>query len=132
MAANSDYKAQIDKIAHQVTITGGKNGLYITEKPITIIYNELERGKQITSITFNKNASTLPKFFEYTGKEVVLEKDWLTVKAGKNILRSDEYEILGYVNNVKKGTATIIIKGCKGCGGMKMLNYKIKAKGLLL
>ena len=130
LAANSDYKAEIDKAAHQVTISAGKNGLYKTETPITISYQELERGKQVTSVALNKKSNTLPKFFEYTGKEIVLEKDWLTVKAGKNILKSDEFEILGYVNNTKKGTATVIIKGCNGYGGIKMLNFKIKARGL--
>lgn len=130
LAANSDYKAEIDKAAHQVTISAGKNGLYKTETPITISYQELERGKQVTSVALNKKSNTLPKYFEYTGKEVVLEKEWLTVKAGKNILKSDEFEILGYVNNTKKGTATVIIKGCNGYGGIKMLNFKIKARGL--
>lgn len=130
LAANSDYKAEIDKAAHKVTISAGKNGLYKTETPITIFYQELEKGKQVTSVALNKKSNTLPKFFEYTGKEIVLEKDWLTVKAGKNILKSDEFEILGYVNNTKKGTATVIIKGCNGYGGIKMLNFKIKARGL--
>ena len=130
LAANSDYKAEIDKAAHKVTISAGKNGLYKTETPITISYQELEKGKQVTSVALNKKSNTLPKFFEYTGKEIVLEKDWLTVKAGKNILKSDEFEILGYVNNTKKGTATVIIKGCNGYGGIKMLNFKIKARGL--
>ena len=102
LAANSDYKAEIDKAAHKVTISAGKNGLYKTETPITIFYQELEKGKQVTSVALNKKSNTLPKFFEYTGKEIVLEKDWLTVKAGKNILKSDEFEILGYVNNTKK------------------------------
>ncbi len=130
LAANSDYKAEIDKAAHKVTISAGKNGLYKTETPITISYQELEKGKQVTSVALNKKSNTLPKYFEYTGKEVVLEKDWLTVKAGKNILKSNEFEILGYVNNTKKGTATVIIKGCNGYGGIKMLNFKIKARGL--
>lgn len=130
LVANNDYKAEIDKAAHKVTISAGQNGLYKTETPIIISYQELERGKQVTSAALNKKSNTLPKFFEYTGKEIVLEKDWLTVKAGKTVLKSDEFEILGYVNNTKKGTATVIIKGCNRYGGIKMLNFKIKARGL--
>ena len=39
LTANSDYKAEIDKAAHQVTISAGKNGLYKTETPITISFS---------------------------------------------------------------------------------------------
>ena len=73
---------------------------------------------------------TQPKYFEYTGKEIKLEQDWLTVKAGKTELGKNEFEIIGYVNNIQKGTATVIIKGCGEYGGIKMYNYKIKSKKL--
>lgn len=131
LSSPSDYKVEINKTTHQATITGGKNGLYKVQNPIIITYQELTKGKQITSAALNKKANDLPKYFEYTGREVVLKKDWLTVKAGKVLLKSDEFEIIGYVNNIEKGTATVIIRGCKNYGGIKMLNFKIKAKGLL-
>lgn len=131
LSANSDYKATVDKLAHQVTITGGKNGLYNARAPITIPYQELQKGKLITSATLNKKAGIVPENFVYTGKKIELEKNWLIVKAGKTVLKSDEFEILGYVNNTEKGTATVIIRGCKTYGGIKMMNFKIKTKGML-
>lgn len=130
MSAKSDYSAIIDKAGHKVTITGGKNGLYKVMKPIVISYRELAKGQQVTSVVLNKRAVTVPKYFEYSGKDVMLEKDWLIVKAGKTILNSNEFEIIGYVNNIQKGTATVIIQGSGEFGGIKMLKYKIKTKGL--
>ena len=89
--------------------------------------NETERG----ILPMNKKAGIVPENFVYTGKKIELEKNWLIVKAGKTVLKSDEFEILGYVNNTEKGTATVIIRGCKTYGGIKMMNFKIKTKGML-
>nr|MDE7476758.1 InlB B-repeat-containing protein [Lachnospiraceae bacterium] len=130
LSANRDYMVYIDNIAHNVTITDGKNGLYKTQVPIIIEYRELEKGRLVSSVTLNKKAFGFPKYFEYTGMEVELEKDWLTVKAGKTVLNNDAFEVLGYVNNIEKGTASVIIQGTEGYGGIKVLNFKIKAKGL--
>ncbi len=125
LTANSDYRTEIDKKEHKVTITPGKNGLY--KDSVDKDYRELPKKQLVTSVTLKK---TQPKSFEYTGKEIKLEQDWLTVKAGKTELKKNEFEIIGYVNNIQKGTATVIIKGCGEYGGIKMYNYKITAKNL--
>ena len=41
----------------------------------------------------------------YTGNPVTLSKDDIVVKNGKTQLSSEDFEIVGYENNVKKGTA---------------------------
>ncbi len=125
LAVKSDYRTEIDKEKRKVTITAGKNGLY--KYSVEKDYRELPKKQLITSVTLKK---TQPKSFEYTGEEIKLEQDWLTVKAGKTELGKNEFEIIGYVNNIQKGTATVIIKGCGEYGGIKMYNYKIKAKKL--
>ena len=125
LAAKSDYRTEIDKKEHKVTITAGKNGLY--KDSVDKDYKELPKKQLITSVTLKK---TQPKSFAYTGEEIKLEQDWLTVKAGKTELGKNEFEIIGYVNNIQKGTATVIIKGCGEYGGIKMYNYKITAKNL--
>lgn len=43
-------------------------------------------------------------------------------------LAADDYEIVSYSNNVKKGTATVIIKGVGNYGGTKKITFKIKSK----
>ena len=51
---------------------------------------------------------------------------------GKNtILTTDDYEIIGYNNNVKKGTATLTIKGKGNYGGTKAVKYTIQAKKMI-
>ncbi len=125
LTANSDYRTEIDKKEHKVTITPGKNGLY--KDSVDKDYRELPKKQLVTSVTLKK---TQPKSFAYTGEEIKLEQDWLTVKAGKTELKKNEFEIIGYVNNIQKGTATVIIKGCGEYGGIKMYNYKIKSKKL--
>ena len=125
LAVKSDYRTEIDKKEHKVTITPGKNGLY--KDSVDKDYRELPKKQLVTSVTLKK---TQPKSFAYTGEEIKLEQDWLTVKAGKTELKKNEFEIIGYVNNIQKGTATVIIKGCGEYGGIKMYNYKITAKNL--
>ncbi len=125
LAVKSDYRMEIDKGKRKVTISAGKNGLY--KDSVDKDYKELPKKQLVTSVTLKK---TQPKSFEYTGKEIKLEQDWLTVKAGKTELGKNEFEIIDYVNNIQKGTATVIIKGCGEYGGIKMYNYKITAKNL--
>ncbi len=125
LAVKSDYRTEIDKEKRTVTITAGKNGLY--KDSVEKDYRELPKKQLVTSVTLKKTQS---KSFEYTGEEIKLEQDWLTVKAGKTELGKNEFEIIGYVNNIQKGTATVIIKGCGEYGGIKMYNYKVKAKKL--
>ncbi len=131
LSAGGDYKLEIDKNACTVTITSGKKGLYTAAEPIVISYRELEKSQIVTSVTLNKRAEGFPKQFEYTGREIELDKSWLKVKAGRKVLGTDEFEILGYVNNVEKGTATVIICGTGEYSGTRMLNFKIQSRRMV-
>ena len=66
----------------------------------------------------------------YTGEPVEPGKDAVTVKVGKVTLTADDYDIISYSNNVKKGTATMIIRGKGNYGGTKTVKFTIKSKGL--
>lgn len=75
----------------------------------------------------------------YTGKEIELEKKdiveaGLCIKEGKTSvsLTTDDFIIVGYRNNVKKGTATVILQGnpANGYAGQKTLTFKITAKSM--
>lgn len=124
LASGSDYKAMINETEHTVEIIPGKNNLYTGTRLIT--YEELDADKIITSVKLDK----YHKIFTYTGGEITLEKDWLTVKAGKKQLSANEFEIIGYVNNIEKGTATVIIQGINGYSGTKQINFKIKSHSM--
>ena len=55
----------------------------------------------------------------------------ITVKAGRTELTyGEDYEILedSYVNNIRKGTASVKIRGIHNYGGTKTVNFKIQAK----
>lgn len=75
----------------------------------------------------------------YTGKEIELEKKdiveaGLCMKEGKSLvpLTTDDFTIVGYRNNIKKGTATVILQGnpAKGYAGQKTLTFKITTKSM--
>lgn len=69
----------------------------------------------------------------YTGREITLGKDNITVKVGNDtLIWGTDYEIVegSYVNNVKKGKAKVTIAGKGKYGGMKTVQFKITAKRL--
>jgi hypothetical protein len=64
----------------------------------------------------------------YSGTDVTLNEDDITVKSGKNtLIFGEDYEIVGYTNNNKTGTATVTIKGIgEQYGGTKAIRFYIK------
>ncbi len=128
LSSGSDYEAKIDQDKQTVTITGGKNGCYTGT--VVKTYKELPADKIITSVKLNKNANSFPKNYNaYTGEAVTLKNEWLTVKAKNTVLPSNCFT-LSYMNNVKKGTATVIVQGKNGYSGIKTMTFKIKAYDL--
>ncbi len=131
LSLGSDYDVKTDTASHQVTVTGGKNELYTASTPIIREYRELEKDKVITSVSLNKNAVGFPTKFQYTNTGVQLDKSWLTVKAGKNVLPAENFDVVGYVNHTSKGTATVIVQGTGEYGGIKALNFKIQPQSIV-
>lgn len=69
----------------------------------------------------------------YTGQAIVLDKSQITVKLKGKIIEQDQYEIVpnSYKNNVKKGTASVTIRGVNNYGGTKTVKFNIRAKGFV-
>lgn len=67
---------------------------------------------------------------EYNGAPITINENEMTVKVGKDILTSSDFEIVpgSYVNNVNKGTASFTIKGIGNYGGTKKVTFSIKSK----
>lgn len=65
----------------------------------------------------------------YTGSAIVPEKTDITVTVGGKKLAASEFEIVGCTNNIKKGKASITIKGTGNYGGTKTVKFTIKSKG---
>ena len=69
---------------------------------------------------------------QYTGAEVKPGKDAITVEMKVNgkweAIDKSNFEVTGYSNNIKKGTAKVTIHGIGEYGGTKTVNFKITAK----
>ncbi|MDE6601221.1 MAG: BspA family leucine-rich repeat surface protein [Lachnospiraceae bacterium] len=69
----------------------------------------------------------------YTGQPVTLNKETITVKSKSGEpLADDQWEIVedSYKNNVKKGTASVTIRGLDQYGGTKTVKFTIKAQSI--
>ena len=93
-------------------------------------YGELETVYRITERDFTKAKIRIEPQI-YTGNEITLDENDITIKVGKDTLKfNTDYEIVetSYVGNTKKGTAKVTIKGKGSYGGMKTVKFRITAK----
>lgn len=72
---------------------------------------------------------------QYTGAEVKPGKETITIEMKENgrWVEKDAsiFEIIGYSNNIKKGTAKVTIHGIGEYGGSKTVSFKINAKPMI-
>lgn len=66
----------------------------------------------------------------YTGQAITLNPSDIQVVIDGTPLPATEYEIVGYNNNINKGTAKVTIHGLHNYGGTKTVAFKIKSKSL--
>lgn len=107
----------------QGTVTG--KGAYTGK--ITFTYRIISANVSSASVSIAKD-SNLKNGLDYTGKARYIKKSDLVVRFGKNTLTANDYDIVNYQNNVKKGKATITIKGKGNYGGTKKYTFKINPK----
>ena len=154
LAAGTDYERTITyTYARDVEVTQlvNKQKVYVTRlegEPVdkldiipvgTEIRAEVAGMKNYTgtkSVIFRYIAGSIAKASikvnnqAYTGKPVEPTKADITVKIGKDTLAKTDYEIVGYSNNEKKGTAKITIRGIGDYSGEKTVTFKITTKTL--
>lgn len=87
---------------------------------------------RITQAAISSASISIPKQ-TYTGRAIILDKSQITVKMKGNPVDQSQYEIVpgSYKNNVKKGTASVTIRGIDNYGGTKTVKFSIRAKGFL-
>ncbi len=143
MKAGTDYKVTFayqnnTQLANGTTkkagVTVGKNDIVPVETLIQVKISGMGNyngststimrvcKKSIASATVKVNPQI------YTGSEVQPGMDQMTVKLGGVYLNKGDYEIVGYENNIKKGTAKVTIRGVGDYGGTKTVNFKINQK----
>lgn len=77
-------------------------------------------------VTVNKG-----KAFDFNGKAVYPSKSDIEVKIGDNVLGPEDYEIVGYENADRAGSATLTLRGVGDYCGEKSVKYQIGAKKFL-
>ncbi len=72
----------------------------------------------------------------YTGSPVTVSEEELYITVKKNgstyVLQPDEYEIISYTSNIKKGTARMTIMGTGDFGGTKTVSFTIGSRRMEL
>lgn len=87
---------------------------------------------RITQAAISSASVTIP-VQTYTGREVTPDKGQITVEMKGNLVDPSQYEIVAgsYQNNIKKGKASVTIRGVGNYGGTKTVKFSIRAKGFL-
>lgn len=101
------------------TIESVENGNYIGTTSKTFRY---------TSASVAKATIKLKDVKYYTGKAIYPSKDDIEIKVNDIVLNAEDYDIINYSNNIKKGTGKITIQGKGNYGGRKTLSFSILAR----
>ena len=101
-------------------IATGKN-FYLSEDPSKNNKSEVFRVVAADMSSAKVKIASQP----YKGKPVSLHKSDITITINGTILKPTEYDIIGYSNNHKTGTAKVILAGKGNYGGEKTFTFKI-------
>ncbi|MCR4641643.1 MAG: chitobiase/beta-hexosaminidase C-terminal domain-containing protein [Lachnospiraceae bacterium] len=79
---------------------------------------------KVVKADLSKASGSIPDQ-RYTGEEILLNKNQITLTISGIPVAADQFEIASYENNIKVGTAKVTLVGKNGYGGMKVLNFRI-------
>ena len=87
---------------------------------------------RVTAKDINRGSFTI-RNQEYTGSEVTLsEADFTKAEESRvHLVYGTDYEIVRYENNIKVGTAKVIIRGLGNYGGEKTLTFRIGQRSII-
>ena len=109
----------------KVTVTIKGNGNYGGTYKAS--YRYIDADKNIGKV---KAKAKIPNQ-TYTGKEIIISDEVLNkiLFAGDTpLIKDQDFEVVSYEKNIKKGTAKILLKGKGSYGGTRTLTFKITAK----
>lgn len=101
-----------------VTVEGTKNYTGISK----VSYRVLAAKRSLKGANISLKKGVIKT---YDLEPVILKKEDLVVKLNGQELSGENYTIVSYVNNRKKGTAKVTIRGVGEYGGTKTVNFKI-------
>ncbi len=127
LVLNKDYvitNYQID------SMTADKQNISLTIQGMGNYTGTITKAYEMRGMKFSSaNIKVNPK--TYTGKAVTIDQTDIisaSIKTGtttKQLVYGKDYEIAGYINNTKKGTATVIFKGKGEYAGERIIKFKI-------
>lgn len=105
----------------RVTVTAKENSSYMGTLGRTYSVRDAKDVKDISKVKNDKIAAQ-----QYTGSAIKPEVKLYTLTGKtKNYLTEEDYEIIGYYNNIKRGNATVLIRGAGAYSGVKSITFKI-------
>ncbi|MCR5487039.1 MAG: hypothetical protein K6F35_05855 [Lachnospiraceae bacterium] len=106
-----------DTVSVNIAAKSGGNYTGEASAEFRIIKGTEDLGK--AAVAVNKG-----KAFGYTGKEIRPAGGDVEVKLKGSTVSPEKYELI-YFNNVERGSAAVWIKGKNGCGGGRVVRFKI-------
>ena len=88
-----------------------------------IWYREIEPSADIAKIKNVKPAS-----MPYASTGAVVDKKTLEGLFEGRLTYGKDYVAAGYINNLKPGSAKLIVKGIGKYGGVKLISFKVRGK----
>lgn len=105
----------------RVTVTAKEDSSYEGTLSRTYYVRDAKDVKDISKVKYDKIAAQ-----QYTGSSIEPEVKLYTLTGKtKNYLTEEDYEIIGNYNNIKRGTATVLIRGTGAYSGTKSITFKI-------
>lgn len=122
-----DITATPPAVGMRVEVTATGRGNY--EGMITASYRIIDSKQSIAKARITVTPQT------YSGEAVELQKSDITLEMREGTqwkaLADDQYEIVGYSNNINKGkSAKVTIRGLAPYGGTKTFKFEIKAQSI--
>ena len=109
-----------------ITLTVQGKGKYTGEISGTYRICEVNHNVSKASVGFKDNK----KKIYYTGNGISIDKNDIRVRIGKVELTSDDFELIDYTNNVRKGTAQVTVRGIGKYAGTRILKFSVQAQNM--
>lgn len=140
LKANTDYTVEYRLGSRIGTLLDKKSTVAAGEEVYVIVTGKgkysgsLEGRYRVTQYNFLKASIKIDPQV-YTGRKIELPEGAVHVKMNRNdpeLKMGDDFEIVAgsYVNNIKKGTASVQLRGLGNYGGTKTVKFKINTRKL--
>ncbi len=137
VAGSWEAESDVPAIGSLVTVYVEGEGFYDGRMQLSFRVVDPKAGIGSAKVFFMDDGIELPQAryaVRYAGKPVCISNDVIVLKNevrnGRSMVQvtipSSDYQVIGYLNNLKPGTATVIVRGRGDYAGIRKVTYKIK------